>query len=147
MNKVALCKNAAHNGDRHEDLPSCVGRHSSNVERNKVQVFVLVAMVIPTTVVVASAALGLSGTGLSSVAYGKLWLRLEQLERDDPFRVLVLGLEGSGKSTLLHSLKLGDVETAVPTMGLHLEKIEHHNTSVASWDLQPLDRVSGQGLW
>ena len=82
------------------------------------------------------------------VSYGKLWLRLEKptaeakhRQRDDPHRVIVVGMEGAGKSTMMHQLRLGEVQSVVPTLGVHLEKIEHTDVSIVSWDLVPLDGV------
>jgi GTPase SAR1 family protein len=82
------------------------------------------------------------------VSYGKLWLRLEKptaeakhRQRDDPYRIIVVGMEGAGKSTMMHQLRLGEVQSVVPTLGVHLEKIEHTDVSIVSWDLVPLDEV------
>jgi len=33
-------------------------------------------------------------------------------------RILMVGLDGSGKTTILYKLKLGDVVTTVPTIGM-----------------------------
>lgn len=36
-------------------------------------------------------------------------------------RILMVGLDGSGKTTILYKLKLGEVVTTVPTIGMSHE--------------------------
>ena len=88
------------------------------------------------------------------IEFGKLWQRLESLELvgekagdtlpqdQDSGRMVVVGMSGAGKSTILHQFKGGRVESVIPSIGVHIEKIEHHSFSIVSWDSQPLDRVS-----
>jgi len=38
-------------------------------------------------------------------------------------RVLMIGCDGSGKTTILYKLKLGEMVTAVPTIGFNVETV------------------------
>jgi ADP-ribosylation factor protein 1 len=37
-------------------------------------------------------------------------------------RIVMVGLDASGKTTILYKLKLGEIVTAVPTVGNYLKK-------------------------
>eukprot|EP01064_Diplonema_japonicum_P009613 TRINITY_DN1708_c5_g1_i1.p1 TRINITY_DN1708_c5_g1~~TRINITY_DN1708_c5_g1_i1.p1 ORF type:complete len:183 (+),score=32.73 TRINITY_DN1708_c5_g1_i1:43-591(+) len=50
-------------------------------------------------------------------------------------RILILGLDNAGKTTILYKLQLGDVVTAVPTIGFNVETITYKNLSLQVWDL------------
>jgi GTPase SAR1 family protein len=36
-------------------------------------------------------------------------------------KILILGLDGAGKTTILYSLKLGQVNNTIPTIGFNVE--------------------------
>jgi GTPase SAR1 family protein len=36
-------------------------------------------------------------------------------------KILMLGLDGAGKTTILYSLKLGQVNNTIPTIGFNVE--------------------------
>lgn len=38
-------------------------------------------------------------------------------------RILMVGLDAAGKTTILYKLKLGEVVTTIPTIGIHFESI------------------------
>ncbi|KAJ9449183.1 ADP-ribosylation factor 1 [Diplonema papillatum] len=50
-------------------------------------------------------------------------------------RILILGLDNAGKTTLLYKLQLGDVVSAVPTIGFNVEQITYKNLTLQVWDL------------
>lgn len=70
------------------------------------------------------------GASLSSVwkrAFGK-----------DELRILMLGLDAAGKTTILYKLKLGEVQTTIPTIGMNVESVEYSGKSFISfttWDV------------
>ena len=46
-----------------------------------------------------------------SKTFDKIWGQKD-------IRLLMLGLDGAGKTTIISRLKLGEIETTIPTMGL-----------------------------
>ena len=40
-------------------------------------------------------------------------------------RILTMGLDAAGKTTIWYKLKVGEVVTAIPTIGLNVETIEY----------------------
>lgn len=38
-------------------------------------------------------------------------------------RILMVGLDAAGKTTILYKLKLGEVVTTIPTIGIYFESI------------------------
>jgi len=70
------------------------------------------------------------GASLSSVwrrAFGKVDLR-----------ILMLGLDSAGKTTILYKLRLGEVHTTIPTIGMNVETVEYSGKSLISfttWDI------------
>eukprot|EP00043_Microstomoeca_roanoka_P008559 m.82393 g.82393 ORF g.82393 m.82393 type:complete len:208 (-) comp14293_c0_seq4:2249-2872(-) len=52
-----------------------------------------------------------------------------------PARVLLLGLDAAGKTTLLYKMKLGEVETVIPTIGLCIEKLNTKAVQFTSLDM------------
>eukprot|EP00871_Galdieria_phlegrea_P002413 jgi/Galph1/3172/GphlegSOOS_G1851.1 len=54
-------------------------------------------------------------------------------------RILMVGLDAAGKTTILYKLKLGEIVTTVPTIGLQ----QLHR----KWFVQPSCATSGQGLF
>jgi GTPase SAR1 family protein len=47
----------------------------------------------------------------------------------------VVGLDAAGKTTILHKLKLGDVMTTIPTMGLNIESLAKDGYELKAWDV------------
>lgn len=40
-------------------------------------------------------------------------------------KILMLGLDGAGKTTILYSLKLGQVNNTIPTIGFNVEELHY----------------------
>jgi ADP-ribosylation factor protein 1 len=36
-------------------------------------------------------------------------------------RILMVGLDAAGKTTILYKLKLGEIVTTIPTIGMHMQ--------------------------
>lgn len=36
-------------------------------------------------------------------------------------RILMVGLDAAGKTTILYKLKLGEIVTTIPTIGIHID--------------------------
>ena len=47
-----------------------------------------------------------------SKIFDKLWGKKEM-------RILMVGLDAAGKTTILYKLKLGEIVTTIPTIGMH----------------------------
>jgi ADP-ribosylation factor protein 1 len=47
-----------------------------------------------------------------SKLFDKLWGKKEM-------RILMVGLDAAGKTTILYKLKLGEIVTTIPTIGMH----------------------------
>merc|ERR1712039_494362 len=66
-------------------------------------------------------------------------------------RILMVGLDNAGKTTILYKLKLGEVVTTIPTIGLNVETVEYKNIRFTVWDvggqskIRPLWRHGYQG--
>ncbi|KAG8081154.1 hypothetical protein GUJ93_ZPchr0007g3684 [Zizania palustris] len=58
------------------------------------------------------------GIGEDGLAFGKLFSRLFAKKE---MRILMVGLDAAGKTTILYKLKLGEIVTTIPTIGLRLE--------------------------
>ena len=80
------------------------------------------------------------GGVLSSIL--PLWDRL--LGKKD-YRILMLGLDAAGKTTLLYRLKLGEVQTTIPTIGFNVEQVEYQNITFTVWDVGGQDKL--RSLW
>eukprot|EP01012_Entosiphon_sulcatum_P041303 TRINITY_DN5513_c0_g2_i2.p1 TRINITY_DN5513_c0_g2~~TRINITY_DN5513_c0_g2_i2.p1 ORF type:complete len:180 (-),score=45.99 TRINITY_DN5513_c0_g2_i2:427-966(-) len=50
-------------------------------------------------------------------------------------RILILGLDNAGKTTILYKLQVGEVVTAIPTIGFNVETIKYNNLKFQVWDL------------
>lgn len=77
-----------------------------------------------------------------SVQFGPLWTRL--MGKKD-YRILMLGLDAAGKTTLLYKLKLGEVQTTIPTIGFNVEQVEYCNITFTVWDVGGQDKL--RMLW
>eukprot|EP00475_Leptophrys_vorax_P011666 TRINITY_DN1820_c0_g1_i4.p1 TRINITY_DN1820_c0_g1~~TRINITY_DN1820_c0_g1_i4.p1 ORF type:complete len:186 (-),score=42.12 TRINITY_DN1820_c0_g1_i4:59-616(-) len=55
-------------------------------------------------------------------------------------KILMLGLDAAGKTTILYKLKLGEVNTTIPTIGMNVEMVKYKNITFIAWD------TTGQGI-
>ena len=53
-----------------------------------------------------------------SKLFDKLWGKKEM-------RILMVGLDAAGKTTILYKLKLGEIVTTIPTIGLSLHPLRN----------------------
>lgn len=51
-----------------------------------------------------------------SKLFDKLWGKKEM-------RILMVGLDAAGKTTILYKLKLGEIVTTIPTIGMHMRRL------------------------
>lgn len=49
-----------------------------------------------------------------------MWNWLSLLMKQKEMRILMVGLDAAGKTTILYKLKLGEVVTTIPTIGMPL---------------------------
>jgi ADP-ribosylation factor 1/2 len=60
-------------------------------------------------------------------------------------RMLITGLDSSGKTSILYRLKLGEVVSAIPTIGFNVEELQFLSgttaTTIVSWDVGGRDRI------
>eukprot|EP00930_Biecheleria_cincta_P034999 TRINITY_DN24114_c0_g1_i1.p1 TRINITY_DN24114_c0_g1~~TRINITY_DN24114_c0_g1_i1.p1 ORF type:complete len:236 (+),score=51.59 TRINITY_DN24114_c0_g1_i1:77-784(+) len=61
-------------------------------------------------------------------------------------RILMVGLDAAGKTTILHKLRLGTVETTIPTIGFNVETLEYKKgrsniVSFTAWDVGGRDKI------
>jgi hypothetical protein len=68
-----------------------------------------------------SAIMGLTFSKL----FDKLWGKKEM-------RILMVGLDAAGKTTILYKLKLGEIVTTIPTIGMHSnpDLLEHTQRAI-----------------
>jgi GTPase SAR1 family protein len=55
-----------------------------------------------------------------SKLFDKLWGKKEM-------RILMVGLDAAGKTTILYKLKLGEIVTTIPTIGMITPFAHHHS--------------------
>jgi ADP-ribosylation factor protein 1 len=55
-----------------------------------------------------------------SKLFDKLWGKKEM-------RILMVGLDAAGKTTILYKLKLGEIVTTIPTIGMIALSAHHHS--------------------
>ncbi|XP_013358704.1 PREDICTED: ADP-ribosylation factor 2-like isoform X1 [Chinchilla lanigera] len=69
-------------------------------------------------------------------------------------RILMVGLDAAGKTTILYKLKLGEIVTTIPTIGIsfhlphlrfNVETVEYKNISFTVWDVGGQDKI--RPLW
>nr|XP_020742507.1 ADP-ribosylation factor 4-like [Odocoileus virginianus texanus] len=60
-------------------------------------------------------------------------------------RILMVGLDAAGKTTILYKLKLGEIVTAIPTIGFNVETVEYKNICFTVWDVGGQDKI--RPLW
>ncbi|XP_066979003.1 ADP-ribosylation factor 4-like [Macrobrachium rosenbergii] len=56
------------------------------------------------------------------------------LQRPEPFRILMVGLDSVGKTTVLYKMKMDEVLTTIPTVGFNVESVEHQNVTYTVYD-------------
>uniref|UniRef100_A0A8C2RJX0 ARF GTPase 5 n=1 Tax=Capra hircus TaxID=9925 RepID=A0A8C2RJX0_CAPHI len=95
--------------------------------------------------------MGLTVSALFSRIFGKKQMR-----------ILMVGLDAAGKTTILYKLKLGEIVTTIPTIGLYLpgtdpeiescylrsfnvETVEYKNICFTVWDVGGQDKI--RPLW
>ena len=57
----------------------------------------------------------------------------------------MVGLDAAGKTTILYKLMLGEVVTAIPTIGFNVEVVEYKNIKFEVWDVGGQDTI--RPLW
>ena len=62
-----------------------------------------------------------------SKLFDKLWGKKEM-------RILMVGLDAAGKTTILYKLKLGEIVTTIPTIGMKLWPLPRHALCVPCAD-------------
>merc|ERR1711976_726432 len=80
--------------------------------------------------------------GAMGLAFTKIWARLVGKTE---MRILMVGLDAAGKTTILYKLKLGEVVTAIPTIGFNVEEVSYKNISFHVWDVGGQDKI--RTLW
>uniref|UniRef100_A0A7S4P6Z4 ADP-ribosylation factor n=1 Tax=Paramoeba aestuarina TaxID=180227 RepID=A0A7S4P6Z4_9EUKA len=63
----------------------------------------------------------------------------------EEYRILMIGLDAAGKTTILYKLKLGEIVTTVPTIGMNVETVEYKNINFTVWDVG--GRCNLRALW
>ena len=93
-----------------------------------------------------------------------MWNWLSLLMKQKEMRILMVGLDAAGKTTILYKLKLGEVVTTIPTIGMPLfpkqldqgadgllckgfnvETVEYRNIQFTVWDVGGQDKI--RPLW
>jgi len=62
----------------------------------------------------------------------KMW---DRLACKQDLRIAMVGLDSAGKTTLLYRLKLGEVLTTIPTIGLNVETVSYKKIRFQIWDV------------
>uniref|UniRef100_A0A7S2XAV3 ADP-ribosylation factor n=1 Tax=Lotharella oceanica TaxID=641309 RepID=A0A7S2XAV3_9EUKA len=60
-------------------------------------------------------------------------------------RVVMIGLDAAGKTTVLYKLQLGEVVYTIPTIGFHVETVEHKSLDFQVWDIGGQEKI--RPLW
>ena len=60
-------------------------------------------------------------------------------------RILMIGLDAAGKTTVLYKLKIGEIVTAIPTIGFNVETVEYKNVTFTVWDVGGQNKI--RTLW
>lgn len=55
-------------------------------------------------------------------------------------RILMCGLDAAGKTTILYQLKLGEMVSAIPTIGFNVETIKYKGVNFNTWDTGGRDK-------
>lgn len=67
------------------------------------------------------------------------------LQKSEPKRILLLGLDAAGKTTILYKLKINEFVTTIPTIGFNLEEVKYKNLKMTIWDVGGQDNI--RKLW
>ncbi|XP_037653691.1 ADP-ribosylation factor 2-like [Choloepus didactylus] len=59
--------------------------------------------------------------------------------------ILMVGLDAAGKTTILYKLKLGELVSAIPTIGFNVQMVEYKNISFTVWHVGGQDKI--RALW
>eukprot|EP01114_Cavostelium_apophysatum_P017700 TRINITY_DN531_c0_g1_i2.p1 TRINITY_DN531_c0_g1~~TRINITY_DN531_c0_g1_i2.p1 ORF type:complete len:222 (+),score=36.12 TRINITY_DN531_c0_g1_i2:182-847(+) len=70
--------------------------------------------------------------------------RLRQFAKKE-VRIVCLGLDAAGKTTMLYQIKLGEIVTTIPTIGMNVESMEYKKLGITTWDIG--GRSSIRPLW
>ncbi|XP_076469873.1 uncharacterized protein LOC143300196 [Babylonia areolata] len=66
--------------------------------------------------------------------------------RNDPARILMVGLDAAGKTTILYKIKLNEVVTTIPTIGFNVETVTPvKGLTFTVWDVGGQDKI--RPLW
>nr|KAG5708008.1 hypothetical protein BaRGS_025146 [Batillaria attramentaria] len=80
---------------------------------------------------------------------GLLLSRLTELFadfRNDPARILMVGLDAAGKTTILYKIKLNEVVSTIPTIGFNVETVTPvKGVTFTVWDVGGQDKI--RPLW
>lgn len=77
---------------------------------------------------------------------GSLSRRLRSLVWGPPkMRILMNGLDAAGKTTILYKIKVGEVETKIPTIGMIIETTSSPKVEFLSWDHGGRSKI--RALW
>lgn len=63
-------------------------------------------------------------------------------------KMLIVGLDAAGKTTTLYKLRVGEVETTIPTIGWNVETVKYEGkvlVSMTAWDVGGRDKI--RPLW
>ncbi|KAK3281985.1 hypothetical protein CYMTET_10257 [Cymbomonas tetramitiformis] len=60
-------------------------------------------------------------------------------------KCIMIGLDAAGKTTILYKLKLGKVDTTIPTIGFNVETVEYKNILFKAFDVGGKDKI--RPLW
>lgn len=70
----------------------------------------------------------------------------ELIGTDDPWNVLMLGLDGAGKTTIVYKLKLNECVRTIPTIGFNVETIDTgRGIKFTIWDVGGQEAI--RKLW
>ncbi|KAK7498932.1 hypothetical protein BaRGS_00009741 [Batillaria attramentaria] len=80
---------------------------------------------------------------------GLLFSKLSELFadfRNDPARILMVGLDGAGKTTILYKIKLNEVVSTIPTIGFNVETVTPvKGVTFTVWDVGGQKKI--RQLW
>eukprot|EP00928_Gymnodinium_smaydae_P091859 TRINITY_DN7561_c0_g1_i1.p1 TRINITY_DN7561_c0_g1~~TRINITY_DN7561_c0_g1_i1.p1 ORF type:complete len:275 (+),score=40.77 TRINITY_DN7561_c0_g1_i1:65-889(+) len=60
-------------------------------------------------------------------------------------KIAMLGLDAAGKTTILYKLRLGEVVTTIPTIGMNIETVEGKGWKFVCWDVGGKEKI--RTLW
>ncbi|ESO82280.1 hypothetical protein LOTGIDRAFT_237084 [Lottia gigantea] len=80
---------------------------------------------------------------------GALWTKLADIYsefKNDPARILMVGLDAAGKTTILYKMKLNENVMTIPTIGFNVETVSPvKGVSFTMWDVGGQDKI--RPLW